>query len=98
MCAPNDLSPAPEPAAGHKLYQSAFIAIIAGPDATLFTRFQFTLLNSGVALVGCEYSFKLVCTGACVHATSCAATCMRRVWAAAVQPSLGAPSRLTTDC
>ncbi|KAL4434292.1 hypothetical protein ABPG75_000733 [Micractinium tetrahymenae] len=45
---------------GHKLYQSAFIAAIAGPDATLFTRYQYNLLNSGVALVGYYFAAALV--------------------------------------
>ncbi|KAL4424952.1 hypothetical protein ABPG77_009681 [Micractinium sp. CCAP 211/92] len=45
---------------GHKLYQSAFIAAIAGPDATLFTRYQYTLLNSGIALVGYYFAAALV--------------------------------------
>ena len=41
---------------GHKLAQSEFIAIIVGPDATQFQRVLMTLLNSGVALLGCEHA------------------------------------------
>ncbi|GAB4816605.1 hypothetical protein N2152v2_003651 [Parachlorella kessleri] len=37
---------------GNKLSQSKFISVISGPDATQYTKMQWTLLNSGVALVG----------------------------------------------
>ena len=36
---------------GNKLFQSTFIAVIS-PGATLFEKFQWTLLNSGVSLCG----------------------------------------------
>lgn len=35
--------------------QARFIAVIVGPDASLFTQMLYILLNNAVALVGCEY-------------------------------------------
>ena len=36
-----------------KLFQSKFIAVIS-PGASQFVKMQWTLLNSGIALLGCE--------------------------------------------
>lgn len=37
---------------GNKLFQSTFIAVISGPDASIFTKICWTLVNSSVALAG----------------------------------------------
>ena len=52
---------------GNKLFQSKFIAIIS-PGASQYVRMKWTLLNSSVALLGCECMLRcpVPCTAACV--------------------------------
>ena len=50
LCFPPLLSTCPQ----NKLFQSTFIAVIS-PGASYYVRMQWTLLNSGVALCGCEW-------------------------------------------
>lgn len=38
----------------NKLHQSKFISIFVGKDSALLERYWWTLLNSGIALLGCE--------------------------------------------
>jgi hypothetical protein len=49
---------------GNKLFQSAFIAALF-PDASIYVRMQWTLLNSAVALVGYYCSAYTVSPAVC---------------------------------
>lgn len=50
-----------------QLFQSQFIAVIS-PGASRFVSMQWTLLNSGVSLCGCEYWLAAITATAAIQA------------------------------